>query len=60
MGMAAIWSNDLNIFVYMISAKTAIERRTFQDFSNMNALGIKCKCCKKVKVNPDSPFVHTC
>ena len=48
------WSNDLNIFIYMMSALTFIER-----FSNINALIIKFGLAvKKVMVNPDSSFVH--
>ena len=35
------WWSDLNIFIYMISAQTVIEKWTFQDFSNIHALGIK-------------------
>ena len=44
----------------MISAWTVIEKWTFQDFSNINALEIKfVLAVKKAKVNPDSSFVQT-
>ena len=46
----------------MISAKTVtvIEKWTFQNFSNINALGFKFGIAvKKVKVTPDSLFVQT-
>ena len=43
----------------MISASTFIEKWTFQDFSQINALGIKFDhAIKHVKVNLDSSFVQ--
>ena len=44
----------------MNSAKTFIEKCTFKDFPNINALGIKFDLAiKYVKVNLDSSFVQT-
>ena len=43
----------------MISASTVIEKWTFKDFSDINALGIKFDIAiKLVKVNLDSSFVQ--
>ena len=43
----------------MISASTVIEKWTFQDFSQINTLGIKFDLAiKQVKVNIDSSFVQ--
>ena len=43
----------------MISTQTVIEKWTFQDFSNINALEIKFGIVvKKVKVFPDSSVVQ--
>ena len=44
----------------MILAKTVIENRTFQDFSHINALGIKFDLAiMEVMVKLDSSFVQT-
>ena len=44
---------------YLFHRYTVTENLTFQDFSNINALGIKFGIAvKKVKVNPDSSFVQ--
>ena len=60
MGMVAIlvkWPKYIYIYDFSL---TVIERWPFQDFSIINALEIKFGLAvKKVKVNPDSSFVHT-
>ena len=53
-------SLGLTFLASIINFALIIEKWTFQDFSNKNALGIKSGIgVKKVKVNPDSSFVQT-